>query len=822
MKSDRRRQDALRRTCLTTGLVLAAAASSLGCGGSSDPDGVDVYMKSLPTWAEFSPELPDVDPHAVGQAGPTENRTVGTRQFICQTTPFAIQRTPRELVMYSPNVEILWPGSLLQGRSYKEGDDLNALLALTVAERTPIKVSIPALKTADNFREVVPDQATVSQAIGAMLGAATEADLRTPSSIWYDMQSYHSEEQFALQMGVSGRYMGFSAKASFSYDQTAEETTVVMHFVEKMFEVVVAPPQTPRAFFSPAFTQAKLDEQIQLGRIGPDNLPIYVSNVVYGRMFTFTMTSTKSEQEIRAALQAAYSFGVGDVQADLSAEQRSLIQASRISIASVGGDAQATIDVIRSGDWRAYFTSTSSLASATPLSYTFRSLADGTVALVTETTSYDRTVCDPLLTSGFLAVQSVQPQLTTPFTASAGDLNGDGRLDLVWNHLGTTNAVRVGFGKTDGTFDMATASVVTVPVSPAGGWTAFKLVVADMNGDGKDDLAWNRVASGTSDTLVALSRGDGTFDAQPFHTRAEAEWATPGFAVMAARVRAKAAQPPPRDLLWSRLTGTGNLAVASVWGGGAPVDLAPQALASPAGGWAPFAGFGAMLGDVDGDGVDDLVYGKAGGACAAVNDGAGVFVMKPAFGAAMPCGYQCPTERLFRLADVNGDGLADVLRYERDYVSWRYCPRGCTETMCNWGDSIGGACRRTYYHNAMTQLLVSDGLGGFAAVGAQNAWPVRAVDPYLRDVSGDGKADLVWITLAGEARVSVAVAETTAEGAFVGFTAVPDRQPLTALPPGAANWSAFRALFGDVNGDGKVDVVLNDSNVVGSVYVYIR
>jgi hypothetical protein len=806
---------------LTAGLVLALLSAGLACGGSTEPDAVDVYMKTLPAWSEFSPEQPDEEPHAVGQPLPTETRTVGARQFICQTTPFALQRTPRELVMYSPNVEILWPGSLLQGRSYRDGDDLNALLPLTVAERTPIKVSIPALKTADNYREVVPDLGTVNQAIGGMLGAATEADLRTPSTIQYDMKAYHSEEQLAMELGISGRYMGFSGKANFSYEQSADKTTVVLHFVEKMFEVVVAPPQTPRAFFSAEFTQAKLDEQVALGRIGPENLPVYVSNVVYGRMFTFAMTSTRSEQEIRAALQAAYKFGAGEVSTELTFEQKKTLEESTISIASVGGDAQATIDVIRSGNWQDYFQANSSLASATPLSYTFRSLADGTVALVTETTSYARTVCDPLLNTGFLAVQSVQPQLPTPFTTASGDLNGDGRMDLVWNHLGTTNDVRVGFGKADGTFDLSTASAVTIAANPVGGWTSFKLVVADLDGDGREDLAWNRVAAGTSETWVARSAGDGTFAVQPVHTRADAPFATATFTALAARVQPKT-PPAPRDLLWSSLAAGGATAIASVWGGAAPTDLAPQPLTAPPEGWSPYAGYGALLGDLDGDGLDDLIFGKAGGACAALNDGAGLLVMKPVHASGMPCGTQCPVEDVFRVGDVNGDNLADILRYDASYNSWMYCPSGCTTTMCNWGDSIGGACKRRPQYTAASQVLVSNGLGGFTPAGAQGGWPVRGVHPDFRDVSGDGRADLVWITLAGEARVAIALAEVNASGTFTGFAPIADRQPLTALPPGAASWGAFRALYGDVNGDGKVDVVFNDANAVGSVYVYIR
>lgn len=831
---------AARRTGLALGLALATIGAMAACSGgsSSKPkvDTVEVYLQDLPDWSAFAPLRADVDPHAVGEPGDPQQKTVGDKQFVCATTPYEVQRTPHELVMYSPNVEILWPGALLQGRSYRDGEGLNALLGLPIAERTEINVSIPALKTTDNYRKVVPDQAVVHQAIGAMIGAATESDLETPSTSSFTMEAYHSEEQFALAMNMSGRYMGFSASASFNYDQSAEETTVVVHFAEKMFEVVVAPPQTPGAFFSDAFTQAKLDQQVSLGRVGPDNLPIYVSNVVYGRMFTFAMTSTKSEQEIRAALQAAYSFGAGEVSGGISAEQQKLIETSKIAITSMGGGSQATLDVIRSGDWRAYFTAPSPLSSATPLSYTFRNLADGAVALVTETASYGRTQCEPVLVAGFLEVQPVNLQMATPFTAASGDLNGDGRMDLVWNHRGATNDVRVGFGKATGTFDVATGTVVTIAATPPGGWTDFALVVADLTGDGKDDLVWNRVIAGKSETYVAASKGDGTFELQPAHVRSEAAWA-PGFGVTAARVQAKTTIPAARDLLWNRIAGDTSTVVGSVYGGAAPTDVAPQPLS-------PFtitfgtltipipwsaATFGTMLGDITGDGADDLVWGayvNGPGMLPAVNDGSGVFAKKaPGGSGPWPCANYnasaCGSVDAFRLADATGDGKADVLLCEWDYVYSRYCPSGCAEWMCDIGDDIGGACRRSYYHYSATQLWVSNGLGGFAATGTQN-WPLMSVYPELRDVSGDGKADLVWIELGGAAKVTISAAETNASGAFTGFGGQTILRPRDTLPPGATSWNNFRAHFGDVNGDGRADVVLNDASTVASIYVLIR
>ncbi len=830
MTTSIRRSVTLRATCLAAGLVLAAALSSIGCSGGGgsggseptpQPQQVESYLQALPDWKDFSPTDQDQAPHAVGTAKTSET-TIGTTRYVCSTTPFETQRTPRELVMYSPNVEILWPGSLLQGKSYRDGEGMNALLALTIAERTPIKVSIPALKTADNFREVIPDQATVSQAIGAMVGNATAADLATPSTSTFTMEQFDSEQQFALAMSLSGRYLGFSAKASASYDRTAKETTVVVHFAEKMFEVVVAPPQTPGAFFSADFTQAKLDAQVALGRIGPDNLPIYVSNVVYGRMFTFTLTSTSTAQEIRAALQAAYSFGAGKVSGTLDSKYSSLIQNSKIAVTSLGGAAEATLAVIKSGDWRTYFSAPSKLSTATPLSYTFRSLGDGAVALVTETASYARTECNPVIAQGFLSVQHIQLDLDTPFDVATGDIDGDGRSDLVWNHLGATNQVRIGFGKPDGTFDDMSGVRVTMPTDPAGGWNGFTLVVADMNGDGKADLVWNRIFGGTNETWVAISKGDGTFTLEPVHVRSESQAVDTALDVSAARVVAKSGAPTPRDLLWHSTTATGTTVVASVFGGdGTITDRAPLSLAAPSNGWSPWVN-ASMIGDVTGDGTDDIVWATPGGLCTAVNDRAGSFVTKPVVQwGSWPCtGSLCGSAKGFLLGDANADGKADVVQYETSYLYQRYCPSGCTSTMCDWGDSIGGVCKRQPRYQGATQAYLSDGQGGFVATGTQS-WPVMEVWPVLQDVNGDGKADLVWIQLADQAKIWFALAQVDASGNFLGFGAQSAGLQPKDPPPANSTWRNLVWLFGDVNGDGKIDVVLTDKSTVESVYVLI-
>jgi hypothetical protein len=780
------------RAFLATGVIVCLGS----CGDESTAptsDAVSAYLQGLPSWTEFCPPTASVAPKPSGEAPKTSEETVDVNQidesgnvdllpkvtYACTSTPYTMTDTPEKIVMYSPDTEVMYPGALIQGKSHRDG--LGSLLPLTIAERAKIKVSIPALKNTDNFRLTQPTQADVGQAIGNMIGKATTDKLVTPSTIAFDMRSYHSEKQTALSMKMSAKYLGFSMSASGDFSRNASETTVTAQFYQKMFEVVVEPPQTPGAFFSEDFTVETLDAQEKLGKIGDDNIPVYVSNVVYGRMMMFSLTSTASEQEIRATLNAAYSGIAFSGSASLSAKHKSILKESKIAVASVGGDAQATIAMIRSGDWSQYFTKDAPLSSAAPLSYTMRNLGDGSIATVGETTKYNITTCNVKAaeeTFHLLPLVEDKAPAIAPGEMVVADVDGDGKDDLVWNYRDANkNELYVGLSQGDGTFTFGKAQT-HVP-NAQGGWGNYTPLVADVDGDGKQDLVWTLLMAGQPiRTYVGLSTGSGFDLSTPYQDVTDTNGVTPAGSSSHRVVTGDIDGDGQADLLWVDPTGS----TCKVWVGRGQdtgklfIATAPQQHTS-----------GCLdqtfhAGDFNGDGWTDLytshlqtdTYNRS---VRFLSKGDGTF--------SMPSGYlQHPTQKGWaayaaHAGDFDGDGHADLLWNALGQDNLVYVGLGRIDGSLSY----------------LAQQAHPDG-------GESSTTDFTGYKTLVADINGDGRDDLVW-NLADSSGNRTYYGLANGDGTFLLPQA--GYQDHTAKE----QWSQYKLASGDFNGDGRADLIWN-------------
>jgi hypothetical protein len=259
-----------------------------------------------------------------------------------------------------------------------------------------------------------------------------------------------------------------------------------------------------------------------------------------------------------------------------------------------------------------------------------------------------------LLNSGtgtFTAVRGSPFQAgANPIAVALGDFNGDGNLDTAVSGGGANGTVTILLGNGTGTFS-ATGTAISVGVNPGG------VVTADFNGDGRADLA---VAVAGNDTgangsvALLLGNGNGTFTAA----------ATPPFAN----------DDFPRALVTGDFNGDGTTDMAVLDGGFLNASAVSVLLNNGTGVFSKVTDFPVQTGgvnsvtiaagDFNNDGRPDVTVANAGPtststpgtASVLVNDGTGL--LSRASGSPFSSGGL--TAAGVATADFNGDGLPDV------------------------------------------------------------------------------------------------------------------------------------------------------------------
>lgn len=366
---------------------------------------------------------------------------------------------------------------------------------------------------------------------------------------------------------------------------------------------------------------------------------------------------------------------------------------------------------------------------------------------------------------------------------AAGDLNGDGKLDLVEATASNLQkGINVLMGNGDGTFQTA----VTYPETLTGGWTGA-LAIGDFNGDGKLDVA----AANNSDSDVSIfeGNGDGTFQS-PVHYGA-------GIGPEGLVVGDFNSDGHP-DLA---VSGEGYVTVLLGQGGGAFTAPANYTTAQP-----PNV---VVTGDFNGDGNLDIASagsGSTGSVSVLLGNGDGTF-QKPIN---TPVGAY-PLQ--MAAGDFNHDGNLDLVVSNNSTVT----NADQLSILLGNGDgtfrdaqdipltSVAGNIVVADFNNdgnldiatvqqvtSAVSIFFGKGDGTFAA-------PVQVPIPtnssygtvFTADFNKDGNADLATSISGG----AISILLGNGNGTF---------QPATTVFPGDS-----LVAVGDFNGDGKPDLVLN-------------
>ena len=309
----------------------------------------------------------------------------------------------------------------------------------------------------------------------------------------------------------------------------------------------------------------------------------------------------------------------------------------------------------------------------------------------------------------------------TSYPRQVADVNGDGFADIIgFASAGTY----VSLGQVNGTFASATLALGSFGSSAAaGGWTSQDTVprhVVDVNGDGRADV----VGFASSGVYVALGQSNGTFGA--------AQLAVNGFTI--------------------------------------------------ANGWSNQTSYPRQVADVNGDGFADIIGFASAGTYVSLGQVNGTFASATLalgnFGSSAAAGGWTSQDAVPRLvADVNGDGRADVVGFAFSGV------------YVALGQSNGTFGASTLAHS------------GYGAT--SGGWTSQTTYPrQLADVNGDGRADII-----GFASNGTYISLGQSNGTFGTMFRATSSFGTTAASGGWGSQNTVPRMVADVNGDGKGDIV---------------
>ncbi len=381
------------------GTAAADPAPGAAPGAPADPEAADgdeaSRINALIAAAGHMSTDKKADPAPVETSAPATTKVPGEggTNYQCTYTDYSLTKVPEKFVALNPNADVLWPGSLVQGKSMGGG-----ILDPIPVKRAPgtITMTLASGGGGPFFKKMEsPSLSAAIQAQNEILDSYTGA---TPAKFSYSFQSIYSSEQLAVAVDANVEGTNWAASAALSVDKKDEKSRFLVQFSQEYFTMAFDPPEGAAGVFAPGVTSKDLEPYAAAG-----NPPVYVASVTYGRIFYILFESSASQLDLEVAVKGSYSGPSINASGSASAAWQKIINESTVKAYGLGGNAEMAIGAVTGASQfekiATFLTKGANFDKnnpGVPISYTIRHLTDSSQVRLALTTEYTAKNCTPL------------------------------------------------------------------------------------------------------------------------------------------------------------------------------------------------------------------------------------------------------------------------------------------------------------------------------------------------------------------------------------------------------------------------------------------
>ncbi|MCI6154128.1 MAG: thiol-activated cytolysin family protein [Bacteroidales bacterium] len=295
--------------------------------------------------------------------------------MISKTTLMKAGAAYSEHMLFNPYSNVVYPGNVLIGNNIDNGEYKH----VRNVEVNPITITASLTSETPGFYSRTVERMKYSEYLN-VLNDWRQRDFKDPGvETTLENIEITNEKDASFKAGASFQAEAVKIAASMDGEHKRLKTHVLCKFVQKVFSVSMDDPEGGliRTANMAAFQGVQ---------------PVYISDVSYGRMAYILVSSNRSSDDVKAALNVMVPAANLGVEAD--AKYRSLLSDARVTATFIGGSAAQHGQILTNG-WegvKASLAAPMSVSTTMPIAFTLRYVHDNSIAKVLLMGEYPKTI----------------------------------------------------------------------------------------------------------------------------------------------------------------------------------------------------------------------------------------------------------------------------------------------------------------------------------------------------------------------------------------------------------------------------------------------